>query len=138
MAAIPNSILHDTKQALGLADDYTPFDPELILHINSSLSDLNQLGIGPDDGFEISDEHDTWSDLFDNDNRLNNVKSYVYLCVKRVFDPPATGYALTALKEMIEKAEWRLQVAMDEIKYPPGSDENWPPEEIILVLDGNG
>lgn len=116
---MPGSILVETKAALGLAADYTPFDPEIIMHINSVLSDLNQLGIGPEAGFEITDDSQTWTDFLADELRLNNVKSYVQLSVKMKFDPPSVGYVLTAMEKQLEKAEWRINVAREEITYPP-------------------
>lgn len=118
MPAIADSILHDTKDALGYAFDYGPFDAEIILHINSVLADLNQLGIGPLEGFSIVDADQTWSDFMADEKRLNNVKSYVYLAVGMLHDPPNTGYVLDARTKQLEKAEWRINVAREEIDHP--------------------
>lgn len=132
-----NSILADTKKALGLAPDYTPFDADIILHINAVLSDLNQLGIGPDLGFEILDDTATWTEFLADDLRLNGVKSYLYLRVKMLFDPPNVGYVLTSLEKMIEKAEWRINMAREEIKYPPVVEVVDPAqEEPLPIADG--
>lgn len=120
------SILSDTKKALGLADDYTPFDAEIIIHINSVLGTLNQLGVGPEEGYAIENKNQTWDDLLNDDPRLNSVQSYVYLKVKMLFDPPSVGYVLTAMEKMILEAEWRVTVAQDEIKVPPP-----PPAEVV-------
>lgn len=142
MPATVNSILHDTKSALGLAFDYDPFDVELIMHINSVLSDLNQLGIGPEDGFQLDGDTQTWDALLNDELRLNNVKSYVYLAVSMLFDPPSTGYVLDARTKQLEKAEWRINVAREEIDNPP-STEPWDPEvdpwgEPIILDGGHG
>jgi len=122
------AILTDTKKALGLADDYTAFDPELVMHINSVIATLNQLGVGPVEGYAIVNNTDTWDELIGDEKRLNNVQSYLYLRVKMLFDPPSVGYVLTALEKMIEEAEWRIMVAQDEITYPPP-----PPVEIVPI-----
>lgn len=114
-----SSILDDTKKTLGLASDYTPFDTDIIMHINSVFADLNQLGVGPDPGYAIVNKEDTWDELIADELKLNNVKSYVYLRVRMLFDPPTIGYVLTAKEKEIEKAEWRVTVAADEIKNPP-------------------
>lgn len=117
-----SSILTDTKNALGLLPDYEPFDAQLVLHINSVISDLNLLGIGPDAGYMILDETEEWTDLIDSDlavePRLNHIKSYMYLRVRMLFDPPDVGYLVTAYEKMIEKAEFMIITASDEIRNP--------------------
>lgn len=113
------SILGDVKKALGLAADYEAFDADITMHINSVFADLNQLGVGPEAGYAIATAADTWDELIGDEKRLNAVKSYVYLAVKMLFDPPSTGYVLTSMEKLIEKAEWRLTVAADEINNPP-------------------
>lgn len=113
------SILTDTKKALGLAEDYTAFDPDIIMHINSVMSTLHQLGIGPPAGYAIINSGDTWDELIGDELRLNSVQSYMYLKVKMLFDPPSIGYVITAMEKMIEEATWRITVAQDEIVSPP-------------------
>jgi hypothetical protein len=108
-----NSILLSTKKTLGLAEDYTAFDQDIIMHINSVFSVLHQLGIGPLEGFEIIDDTDTWED-FASDVRLNSIRSYVYLRVRLLFDPPTTSFLLNALQEQIKELEWRLNVYREE------------------------
>jgi hypothetical protein len=88
-----DSILDSTKKILNLASDYTVFDQDIILHINSVFSTLNQLGVGPVAGFMIEDNTPVWSDFLEGDLRLNNVKTYMYLRVRMLFDPPTLGYA---------------------------------------------
>lgn len=91
------------------ADEFSPFDAELVTHINGSLSVLWQLGIGGATGFQISGSTETWSDLgITSDVRLNMVKNYIFLRVKMVFDPPGSSYALNALKEEASMMEWRI------------------------------
>jgi hypothetical protein len=107
---VNDSILTSTKQALGLAEDYTAFDPDIIMHINSVFSTLNQLGIGPDLGFMIEDKEAFWATFLGSDPRLNNVKTYVYLRVRMLFDPPQTGFHTTAMQEQIKELEWRINV----------------------------
>lgn len=103
-----DSILNNTKKILGIAPDYDAFDTDIIIHINSVFSTLNQLGLGPDEGFMIEDETDGWGDFLLDDMRLNSIKTYVYLRVRVLFDPPTTGFTLTALQEQIKEHEWRL------------------------------
>ena len=105
-----DSILESTKKILGIDAGYVVFDQDIIMHINSVFSTLEQLGIGPVDGYMIEDNVSTWEDFIGLDNRLNAVKTYVYLRVRMLFDPPQTSYHLTAIKEQITELEWRLNV----------------------------
>ncbi|MET0786331.1 MAG: hypothetical protein ABWY25_06455 [Paenisporosarcina sp.] len=102
------SILNSTKKILGLADDYTAFDLDVITHINAAFSILDQLGVGPVDGFFIEDETAVWGDYGLPPNQLHLVKTYVYLKVRILFDPPATSYLLEAATNQIKEYEWRL------------------------------
>ncbi|QXO14620.1 hypothetical protein SEA_BURLEY_15 [Gordonia phage Burley] len=104
------SILNSTKKMLGIDADYDAFDMDVILHINGALSTLNQLGLGPEEGFMIEDETAEWGDLLEDDMRLNSVKSLIYLKVRLVFDPPSTSFVLSAMQEQIRELEWRLNV----------------------------
>jgi hypothetical protein len=112
-----DSILTSTKKILGIADDYTAFDLDIISHINSVFSTLNQLGIGPAEGFMIEDKSITWDAFLGADLRLNAVKQYVYLRVRMVFDPPGTSYAVAAMQEQIKEHEWRLNVVREDDQW---------------------
>lgn len=103
-----DSILKNTKKILGIGEDYTAFDVDVLTHINSAFSTLNQLGLGPVDGFSVEDETTTWDTFLADDPKLNSVKTYVYLRVRLIFDPPATSYAIDSFKEQIKELEWRL------------------------------
>lgn len=103
-----SSILDDTKKALGLEADYDVFDLDIIMHINSVFSTLEQLGIGPDGGFAITDSSAQWDTFLAGDPRLNSVKSYMFLKVSLMFDPPSTSYLITARQEQAKEFEWRL------------------------------
>lgn len=105
-----DSILLTIKKLLGIGDDYKYFDEDIIIHINSVLMILNQLGIGPVTGFSISDESATWSDFVDNLSMLEAVRSYVYIKVRLLFDPPTSSFTITALENQIKELEWRLNV----------------------------
>lgn len=104
------SILTSIKKLLGLAEDYTAFDTDIIIHINSALMILKQLGVGPEEGFMIQSKKDKWEDFIDEDDNLEAVKTYIYLKTKMVFDPPQHGPTEDALKESIKEYEWRLNV----------------------------
>lgn len=106
------SILNDVKKALGIEEENTAFDVDIIMHINSILSTLNQLGIGPNAGFAIEDATPDWTDfLGSEDLRANNVKTYTYLRVRILFDPPTGSYHLVnSMNEQIKELEWRINV----------------------------
>jgi hypothetical protein len=128
-----NSILTSTKQMLGLPEDHTDFDLDIIMHINSVLSTLNQLGVGPEVGFMIEDKTATWGTFLGSDPRLNNVKTYVYLRVRMIFDPPNTGFTTEAMKQQIQELEWRMNVQHEATGWVP------PDSASVLtqpVLDG--
>lgn len=106
------SILYSVKKVLGLGAEYTPFDEDVILHINSAFATLHQIGVGPAEGFSIEDEVSEWDQFFD-DAVLNHVKSYVCDFVRLRFDPPQTGFGTTAIQERLKEYEWRINVAAE-------------------------
>lgn len=107
------SILTSIKKLLGIAEEYEHFDMDLIMHINSVLSVLTQLGVGPSEGFSITDKYATWDDFLPNRSKIEMVKSYVHLKVKLIFDPPLSSAVMESMKQMISEFEWRLNVAVD-------------------------
>ena len=110
----PNdSILVSIKKLLGLASDYQEFDNDIIIHINSVFSILQQLGVGPADGFSITSEEETWTNFIGDNKKVNDVITYVYLKVRQYFDPPTNSSILNAQQELIKELEWRLNVAVD-------------------------
>lgn len=116
-----DSILISTKKILGIAADYEVFDLDIITHINTALSTLAQLGIGPAGGFMIEDDSETWDDfLVSGDPEYNTVKSYVYLRTRLLFDPPSTSYLLDAQERQIKEMEWRLNVHREEVLADSG------------------
>lgn len=119
------SILISTKKILGLEADYTPFDLDVMTHINSAFSLLNQLGVGPTEGFFIEDDSALWSDFIVPENQLHLVKTYVFLKVRILFDPPGTSFLIDAMNNQIKEFEWRLNV-FREVELPPFV----PPEEV--------
>ena len=106
------SILNDVKHVLGIGEDVHDFDQDLIMLINSQFATLHQLGVGPGVGFQITGATEQWSDFVD-DVRLNSVKSYVYLRVKIIFDPPGTGFVIAAMERQIAELEYRINVVVD-------------------------
>jgi hypothetical protein len=108
------SILTSTKKILGIAEDYTVFDLDIITHINTAFSTLTQLGVGPEEGFMIEDASTEWDDFIVDDLQYNAVKSYVFLKVRQLFDPPTTSYLIAAFEKQIQELEWRLNVHREE------------------------
>lgn len=108
------SILTSVKKMLGIAKEYEHFDSDLIMHINSVLMILSQLGIGPVEGFLIEDETASWSDFIPEGKNLELVKSYMFLKVRLLFDPPLSSSVLEATNRMINEFEWRLQNGAEE------------------------
>lgn len=106
-----DSILTSIKKLLGIQQDYTHFDADIIMHINTAFLTLSQLGIGPSKGFMIEDKEDFWEDFFTDD--LEAVKTYVYLKVKLVFDPPTSSAVMESMNRQISELEWRLNVAAE-------------------------
>lgn len=108
------SILNSVKSLLGIKDpDMTAFDVDLILHINSALSVLTQLGVGPTSGFSISGPDETYEDFLGDTSMYQMVKIYLVQKVKLAWDPPQTSSLLQTLKEEIKEKEWRLNALVD-------------------------
>lgn len=120
------SILNSTKKILGLADTYTVFDLDVITHINAAFSILNQLGVGPTVMFFIEDDTAVWADFECPPEQLHLVKTYIFLKVRILFDPPATSYLISAATDQIKEYEWRLNTFREEVIRP---DPN-PPLEV--------
>lgn len=102
------SILKTIRRMIGPDEDYEHFDTDLIIHINSAFSRLCQLGVGPERPFHITGEEETWCDFIE-PGYLEEVKQYVYLSVKQIFDPPASSTVINAYKEQLDKLEWLLK-----------------------------
>lgn len=119
-----SSILTDVKKALGIDEAYVVFDVDILMHINSVFSTLNQLGIGPENGFAISDATPEWDAFLSTDLRLNSVKTYMYLSVRLLFDPPTTSYMIDSLRHQLKELEWRLNTYREATAWV---DPNPPP-----------
>lgn len=117
MAELNDSILDVTKKILGLPAEQTAFDLEIITHINTVFAVLNDLGVGRDGGFFITDNTALWSEFIEGDGAINMVKSYMGLRVRLLFDPPATGPATDAMTKQAEQLEWRLNNYMEGVRY---------------------
>lgn len=109
-----NSILYSVKKLLGVSEN--SFDSDIIMHINTVLATLNQLGVGPKNGFAISGEDEKWTDFMGDDIRLNLVKSYVHAKVRILFDPPTSSAVMDALNRTASELEWRILAVTDYTK----------------------
>lgn len=105
-----SSILNDIKKVLGVSEDDTSFDVDIILHINSVFSTVNQMGVGPDEGFSITDSSDGWEDFVTDPIGLGFLRSYFYLKVRMLFDPPTTSFLLDAYNKQIAEFEGRISL----------------------------
>ena len=117
-----DSILQSIKKLLGVGEDYEIFDADIIMHINTVFAILAQLGAGPPDGFSITDDSAVWADYSTNGSFNEAVKTYIYLKVKLIFDPPLSAAAVETIKELIKELEWRLNVEFDTPK-PTAKEE---------------
>lgn len=119
------SILETIKKLLGPDSSYEVFDEDIIIHINTALADLTQLGVGPEDGFEIFDVSATWNDFVGKHTRpktLSSIKTYVYISVKLVFDPPTSAAVITSYENRLNKLEWRISHAADILNKPESEE----------------
>lgn len=107
------SILTSTKKILGISEDLDVFDLDILTHINSTFSHLHQLGIGPAEIYSIEDASAEWGDFEAASNQLPLVRTYMYLKVRMLFDPPTTSFLLDALRKVIEEHEHRLVLAKE-------------------------
>jgi len=120
-----DSILISVKKVLGLDSEYTAFDQDVIMHTNSALAILSQLGIGSDKGYQITDETGTWQDITEGNLLLNTVKSYVYLRVRMLFDPPTTSFLAKAMEDQLRELEWRISVQRESTDWESPNPENY-------------
>ena len=116
------SILETISKLLGVqvSEDY--FETDILIHINTALERLCQLGVGPDKPYKITGTTETWTDFMPNMSNFEAVKTYIYLYVRLIFDPPTSGFVTTAIQEEINKLEWNLNVQAenesDDIFHP--------------------
>lgn len=110
---IMESILNTTKKLLGIPEQYTNFDTDIIVHINTAFATLNQLGVGPEYGFLIEDDGAVWTDYITSTN-LTMVQTYIYLKVRLSFDPPTSSALMESINRTIAELEWRLFLEGDK------------------------
>lgn len=109
-----DSILTSIKKLLGPAEEYEHFDQDIIMHINGCFMELQQLGVGPEEGFSIIDKDSIWYDFDDDEILLNAIKPYIYLKVKLAFDPPSSASVMASFERIIDKFEWRINMIHEQ------------------------
>lgn len=124
MDRMSDSILATIKKMLGLDDGYTPFDTEILVHINAAFMTLCQMGIGPKEGYNVTDYDQTWSNFLVNQVMLGAVKTWVYLQVKMMFDPPTNSFVMDAYKTQADQILWRLNVQAETVEVMPFMTED--------------
>lgn len=107
-------ILVSTKKILGLPEEYTAFDLDVITHINAAFSVLTQLGVGPAEGYMIEDDEALWTEFITEPIKANMIKTYVYLKVRSLFDPPTTSFLIEAVNKQIAELESRISAQREE------------------------
>lgn len=124
MDQMTDSIFLTIKKMLGLDAEYTPFDTDVLVHINSAFMTLCQMGVGPKEGFAVTDDGQKWSDFLTNNVMFGGVKTWVYLQVKMLFDPPANSFVMDAYKTQADQILWRLNVQAESVEEMPFMTED--------------
>lgn len=117
MSSMEDSILATIKKMLGLDPNYDAFDTDVIVFINTALMTLQQIGVGPVNGFTLTGMDQTWEEFLPSDKMLEGAKTYIYLSVKMMFDPPTSSFVMDAMKQQKEELEWRLR---EQAEFYPG------------------
>lgn len=118
------SILSDTKHALGIEDDYDFFDTDIKANISSVLRTLNQLGVG--NSLTIDSGEEEWSDFTDSEEMQAAIKPYIYLKVRKIFDPPTSSIVSNSSDALISEYEWRITVMVDSLRESGSlSEDDW-------------
>ena len=110
-----DSILDSMKKLLGISNDYNHFDQDIIIHINTAFMSLRQIGVGPKEGFAVHGSKATWGDFLPDMKTLESVRTYLYLKVRLIFDPPTNSAVVEIFNKNINEIEWRLN---SEVDYP--------------------
>ena len=119
-----SSILDTTKKMLGIESDYTAFDVDIIAFINAALLSLNQIGVGPNDGFVVEDSSASYEDFVGDDPYLiGAVKQYIYLQVRMAFDPPTNSFVMEALQRSSDEYIWRMRVQIEDSADANGEED---------------
>ena len=132
------SILQTIRRMIGPSMLDSEFDTDLVVHINSVLFDLNELGVGPKEGFVVTGDTETWEDfLGEGVKNLEAVKTFVFLKVKMIFDPPTVGGVIAAYEKLIKEYEWRINVMVDPGLTKEDQEESHKPHKCINLVEGD-
>lgn len=118
MGILEESILNTIKDMLGVSKDDFSFDTDIIVHINTALMTLQQYGIGQKEGFRITDASQTWGEFLPEEKKVDATKTYVWLKVKMVFDPPQNSFVMSAYEEQARELEYRIK---EQVEAYPGT-----------------
>ena len=110
------SIFESIKALLGPDSSYEVFDQDILIHINTAIATLTQLGVGPSEGFRVTGPDEEWGEFTNDEKVLDMAKTYIYLKVKMVFDPPSSSFVMSSYERTCQELEWRLNVAVDPSK----------------------
>lgn len=118
------SIFNTLKEMIGPLEDSDAFDIDFLVHINTILAVLTQIGVGPTTGFEITGSDETWGMLLEESPLLNHVKTYMYLRLKKIFDPPESGTLMESIQKLIDELEWRIDAEIRRKNYKEEGESN--------------
>lgn len=104
------TILQDIKKLLGPEND-DAFDQEILIHINSAVATLSQIGACAE-GAEVTADTN-WSDIFESQAAANKSKLYIYYKTRLGFDPPQSSYAIESIKTLADEELWRINDFVD-------------------------
>lgn len=128
---IKESILNSVKKLLGIPIDLHEFDPDIIMNINAAIYTLRQIGVGPEEGFIVASEEETYEDFLGEGNKeIPQVKMYLFYKTKLSFDPPTSGTVIECMKEFIKEAECRLSYQVDPCDVFISEKKEDNPEDI--------
>ena len=111
------NILATVKKLIGVHEDYDVFDDQLLIHINTAIHSVAQIGVESAEKKWV-DANSDWSDIINQQSGLINqeaVKSLIYMKVWLAFDPPQSGYLVENIKEQIAELTFRVYVENDPI-----------------------
>ncbi len=128
-----NSIFDSIKKTLNVDPEDDGFDVDILMHINTTFSRLHTLGVGPEDGFMIEDDSVEWDDFLNGDKTKNLIKSYMYLSVRMLFDPPQTSYTQSAMEKQIDRLEWLINAQRESTGWV---DPDPSPLSPVDIIDG--
>lgn len=109
------SILKSVRSAVGLDEEDSSFDSELLMHINGSIMILHQNGIGMP--IHVEDVDTVWEDFknpmqADANSMFSAAKTFIFIKTKILFDPPPPS-TVKYMSEAADEYLWRLRESFD-------------------------